>query len=147
MAKRPLATMFLLFLGATACGGERGGSALGCTQIGCQDYLRIHFDGSTAGQYDITIEFDGDVIECTGTIPTGDGILKCSREQPFPHRSGELDVLIDGTPREVRITVQRDGVPIADETLTPVYAEMHPNGTACPPVCRTAYEAVSLDRP
>jgi hypothetical protein len=146
MTQRQWSRLLILFLGTAACSGERDGSGnVECTLIGCSSSLLIHFEGTTAGQYQITLEADGEVIECTGTVPTGKGVLTCSGQQHFPLTPGSLDAYIAGTPREVRVTIRRDDTPVSLETLTPTYFENRPNGPHCLPVCHNAQETLSLD--
>jgi hypothetical protein len=146
MKRRRWVPVLALALGATTCGGEDDESGRPCTLIGCFDYLLIRFEGSTPGEYQITIEADGDIIECTGTVPSSGVVLACSGE-PHPEMAGKFETTIAGAPRQVRVTVRRDGVSIADETLTPTYSESQPNGAGCLPICFRAQEVVSLGDP
>jgi hypothetical protein len=103
-----------------------------CTEIGCDDGLRVQLDGAPAGGI-VRVELlpAGDtgpryVVECAAT-------QGCANGAWFPGFTGDYAV--------VRVTTSDGSV---SREVRPTYAVMQPNGPDCPPTCRTASVTVSL---
>lgn len=56
---------------------------------------------------------------------------------PIPNHY-RLAGMVMGTPASVRITLDRDGTTVLDQSATPVYSSVYPNGPECGPGCRQA---------
>jgi hypothetical protein len=129
-------------------------AARACTEIGCVDGLRIALEPSArwpAGEYRFDFVVDGRPASCTGKLPLPaceqGGALTCTG---VPVQIGESgcalpasehgfsDVGLTSSPARVKITISRDGQPIAERELSPVYQRSQPNGPDCPPVCNSA---------
>lgn len=125
-----------------------------CTEIGCEDGLRIELVRAAwpAGNYRVQLDVDGTTTTCSGQLP----LRPCEQGPSFncegaPVRFGEsgcalpaeahsiTDINLPTTSAQrVTLTLEHDGALIGTTTLTPEYNEQRPNGPDCPPVCRNA---------
>ena len=94
-----------------------------CTEIGCDDQLRIQLLGSIPDSVRVSAQEPGGasrVVDCTPTRCL-DGMVTLS---------GFL-------PESVTIEVHGQGVDVT-RTVRPEYQWFYPNGTSCPGKCRQA---------
>lgn len=161
-------TLGLLLVSASACGpgkspeGARNAPpsspapVRGCTEIGCVDGLRVTLEPSArwpAGSYRFDLVIDGTATSCTGSLPlpscdtpglscSGAGVqIGESGCALPPAEHGYSELMFASAPREVRVTISRDGQVVGERELEPVYQTSRPNGPECPPVCNSAGES------
>ena len=72
---------------------------------------------------------------------TGDAVSQSCT--PVPDR-WYFAATLEGTPAELTVAVERDGVALLDEHRTLAYRDEYPNGPECDPVCRQASAALTL---
>lgn len=139
---------------------HKGEEPLVCTQIGCLDGFRIAIEpesGLAAGAYVFAIEIDGEVTTCQGSLPLGpcglDPSVICSSDAVTvgesgcamaPGDQGFGELLFQGHPKRVKVTIQRDGEVLSDEEFAPQYRHLQPNGPACEPICEQAEAQLKL---
>lgn len=116
-----------------------------CTEIGCTDGVMLAFTLSEPGLYQITattVPASGSVT-CTSSLPlddtggcTGPGFVTQSGSALPPDQQSIGDLLLTSTDlTSIHLTITRDGDPIVDQTYTPAYDELQPNGPDCEPTC------------
>ena len=130
-----------------------------CNEMGCADGLVISLSpdaGWAPGQYRFTIVTDGETTVCEGALPLPpceQPALRCTGSAAIigesgcaidPAAHGFSDIQISSKPKSVTLTIERDGQPIANQTLTPTYQRSQPNGPGCPPVCDNAHAQVAV---
>lgn len=137
----------------TACGPTVGPRA--CTEIGCSDQLTIQImpagDDFAVGTYQITTAKDGGtpttcelVItdECAGADVCVSGESTCNGL--VPGAPGAPYTIVSEVVQSIDVTVEKDSVVLADESFSPQYEEVQPNGDGCPPICSQASVVVQL---
>ncbi|MGB4100453.1 MAG: hypothetical protein WBK91_00890 [Alphaproteobacteria bacterium] len=145
---RGLAVMLLAML--------TGGSAMAesvCTQMGCQSGLQLDVAPDypwSPGAYFFDFNLDGAHAVCRGVLPLPpceQSGLTCDNAAitvlqsgcaMLPENHGFGNIMIDGAPAKVRVTITRDGAQLVDKTFAPKYHDIRPNGAQCEPVCRQA---------
>lgn len=123
----------------------------GCTEIGCENGVRVEFQFRDKGSYIVEATVDGLKTTCRAVIPLSDPPPEaCDRQGVFLTLSGSKlppeQQTIGGlflsttTGKQILLKVTRDGVVLGtldrtiDYTVTP-----GPNGPACEPKeCRAA---------
>ena len=55
-----------------------------------------------------------------------------------------LSAFVEGSPQTIALRIERDSVVVMDETLTPAYETVRPNGPDCEPECRLATVELTL---
>lgn len=148
---------------AMACSGaeeDRKGKGTGemeplppptnCTQIACSDMAEIslqHVGEWAPGLYRMEISLDDQpTLACEGVLPAGRSTISdfCPGTQGATRVhlnavDNELrDIVIFGTPVEIRVQAFLDGAPIAESVLMPNYEVVMPNGPQCTPTCQQA---------
>jgi hypothetical protein len=129
--------------GSSGGGGVSSGG-VACTDIGCSNGLQVDFTYRDRGSYLFEIEVDGVTVYCKASIPLPRGYTNaCSSSAAqlglvgsmLPESQQSIGGLMFGTsPSKVRIQAQRDGVILADTTMTPSYTVTPgPNGPGCEP--------------
>jgi len=139
--------------------GSSGGAGKECTAIGCVDGLTLRLaaqDGWKQGTYVFALDIDGVEQTCKGALPLpscGQRGLSCDNTLAQLGESGCAlpasehafsDIQIRSAPARVKIRIERDGIKLADEVITPSYRTSQPNGPDCGPVCTQASAAVTL---
>jgi hypothetical protein len=125
-----------------------------CTDIGCQNGLRLTWDQGSwkPGAYTVEATLDGIKVTCEGKLPLAacdsGPTFHCSPSAPLrvgesgcalpEAQHGLSGIDIDAAPAQVRIVVKRDGVEVSAQELTPKYTDSRPNGPQCEPVCHQA---------
>lgn len=79
-------------------------------------------------------------VTCTETR-TADAVSQSCT--PIPDR-WYFSTALDGTPPEVTVVVERDGVELLNEQRTFAYHDEYPNGPDCSPVCRRSDAVLTL---
>jgi hypothetical protein len=108
----------------------------------------------TTGAYDVAVATDDGTLRChhtSGPPPAWRAPAHCARVReltadcvgPQPFFPGPI--MVSGTPATVRVTVARDGVVLADRTLTPTYSNLRWDGWDCDPSCASAKGAVPVE--
>lgn len=128
--------------GAAGTGGAAG--AMACTEIGCEDGFTLSLKAAnadfTAGEYTVTADIGGAMESCTISI----GSMVDSTCNALFIMSNQIDILYGGTPASVGVVITRDGTEVHNQTYTPQYMEVQPNGEGCPPICKQASAEVTL---
>lgn len=125
-----------------------------CTEIGCVNgfHLNLHKQTWEAGSYSFHIEADGAVTECTGSLPLkpcdGSPSLSCTGAKGFfigesgcamaPDQQGFSEIQFESAPKQVTVTISRDGSELIKQSFEPTYRETQPNGPGCEPICHQA---------
>ncbi|MCA9646636.1 MAG: hypothetical protein KC492_38380 [Myxococcales bacterium] len=159
---RALLTALLITPLLLSAGGCRSTPKPGelCTQQGCDDGLRIEFQTAKweVGSYAFRVEADGKHTLCKSVFPlmpcnigrsvqcTGDpnaavyesGCGVEAEKQSFS------EVHFQSHPKQVKVTVLRDDVQIAEQSFKPTYTVTQPNGPNCEPTCHQAKETLKL---
>ncbi len=144
-------------LGAAACGGATtpsgpaGSSGDGssgvhaCTEIGCDNGVRIDFSYRELGAYVFEVTIDGTKTTCKATLPLSrQPPTACDRADallgligsmlPVAQQSiGGLTVS-STTAKRIAVRGTRDGTLLGEKTFVPPYVVgPSPNGPGCPP--------------
>ena len=164
MVHRVLAALVLI-LSLGACSKEQGGpvdpGGKMCTQIGCVDGLRLGLEKAgawAAGAYTFAFVLDGAAVTCTGSLPLkacdAGPSLTCDVADRVmigesgcalpPDQHGWSDIQFAADPKEIKLTISRDGQALQTAELRPEYVESRPNGPDCGPVCRSASATLML---
>lgn len=131
-----------------------------CTLIGCTNGLHVLLSpdaGWPSGQYVFRIEADGASQSCSGMLPLpacGTSALRCTGPDiavigesgcALPAaQHGFAAIMIESLPAKVRLSAERDGAPLFEESFDPVYVEGRPNGPQCGPICRSASKTIAV---
>ncbi|MEZ4229086.1 MAG: hypothetical protein R3B89_07985 [Polyangiaceae bacterium] len=131
-----------------------------CTEIGCVDGFRVDVkkDQWEAGEYSFHIEADGNVSDCTGSLPLkpceSGSSISCTGSQGFtiaevgcamaPAQQAFGEIHFEGAPKQVTISISRDGSELIKQVFEPVYTESQPNGPGCEPICHQASASVTI---
>jgi hypothetical protein len=93
-------------------------------------------------------------IDCTGALSLQ--VTQDSKCDPPPKNSRTLPPCmplvgqfvvsggIDETPKELTISLARDGISLFSRTVKPSYEQMRPNGPDCEPVCNRGEESLTF---
>lgn len=156
-----------IVLSLSACAKDQNGPAgpgepgRACTEIGCMNGLRIELKKAGAwapGAYTFAFTLDGAAVNCSGALPlkpceagpsltcdVADRVAIGESGCALPADGhGFADVQVTGEPKEVKLTISRDGQAVASAELRPTYTESRPNGPGCEPVCRNAAETIQV---
>ena len=142
----------MLFALLLACTDSSDDSNRGdaCTEIGCIDGLTVNFQPALMGKgtYTFDVTVDGTAYSCDAAIPLAGSSTVCgtggvvsiflSGTELDPSEQSLPGLHVEGTPKSVKIHVERDRDPVADADLSPTYQELQPNGPDCPPTCHSA---------
>jgi hypothetical protein len=137
---------------AVACGGTTtqppGASGSGpraCTEIGCENGVRVDFSYHDAGAYVFEVTVDGSKVTCKATLPLpkqppeacdGLGVLLGLVGSMLPADQQSIGglILLSTTATSVSVHATRDGAVLGDKTFTPPYVTTPgPNGPGCEP--------------
>jgi hypothetical protein len=124
-----------------------------CTEIGCSSYFRAEFSRSgswDSGRWEVTFRADGTTLgSCEIELPaasgndegdcTGDLLLRLRSDgEAIESATVRRQALSDQTPSEITVLLERDGQQVAQQTFSPTFESVQPNGPGCPPVCEQA---------
>lgn len=153
-----------MLIAAAACGGDGdgGGSAGGgqggngqggqmaCTEIGCNDQLRIDFDKMIARDYTVTVNVNNQMASADCTVVT----FPDAAQPALANLTGGVEgsVMCEGNgvtlmiaPATATVSIaSADGKTTGTVTATPMYQDFAPNGAGCPPVCKQATETMPV---
>lgn len=128
-----------------------GGSwtdGMDCTEIGCVDGFSGEFSPAftTPGAYAFTLDLDGSVSTCAGSLPLNDdfncdgalGVTLSGSALPDSEHSLPGFQILQFDFVTLQLTVTRDGTEEASWTVTPEWETFAPNGPECGPVCTSA---------
>lgn len=132
-----------------ACGSAGDGTA--CTEMACDDGLRVAFVFRDPGEYVFEVVLDGQTVTCRAKLPLADPPpAPCDRDGVFLGLSGSKlpkeQHAIDGlmiaslSVKHLTLRVSRDGSQIATLDRDVTYqVTPGPNGPSCEPKeCRSA---------
>lgn len=145
----------LLLLAAVACGGVSrlpGVDGKACTEVGCENGVRVSFSFRERGEYVFEVVVDGESTICRATLPLPrDFFEPCNRRDvllglvgsqlpPEEQSIGGLILPAALDARSIAIRATRDGELIGEKTFAPSYTVTPgPNGPDCEPKeCRLA---------
>ncbi len=146
---------------AITCGGS-GFGGQSCTEIGCSDGLTVVVPSDAewpAGDYRFVVDVEGTTTTCSGSLPLPPcetRAITCDREgvvqitesgcalSAEQHAFGELHFL-QGTPSSVRVEIYHQDRAVAQQSFTPTYQTVQPNGPGCGPICEQASVELPLD--
>ena len=165
--------LLLLLLPALSSCETRQCTEIGCSD-GASLTLKTTAGTLPDGTYTLSFSVDGQPYTCSFTAPDGlprepgrIGAASCDagfRLNVLPelvcteYRTGDavsqsctpvpdrwyFAATLEGTPAELTVAVERDGVALLDEHRTLAYRDEYPNGPECDPVCRQASAALLL---
>ncbi len=133
---------------AGACGASKlpGVDAKGCTEIGCENGVKIDFSFRDRGTYVFTVVVDGTTTTCRASLPLPRGASQaCDRSEVFlglvgselpadQQSIGGLTLPAATNASSITVKATRDGNPIGDKTFVPAYdVKPGPNGPDCEP--------------
>jgi hypothetical protein len=136
---------------ALACGGESksvipGVEQRGCTEIGCENGVKVDFAFRERGSYVFGVTVDGTKTTCRATLPLPkEAFDACDRSEVFLGLVGsQLPVdqqsieglMLPAATNASSITVEasRDGISLGQKTFKPAYdVSPGPNGPDCEP--------------
>ncbi len=138
--------------------------AKACTKMGCLGLLDLRIESAPGkrGRYVVEVEADGMRGSCTMTLPypkCGAPLSTCEGTLPVMAREGDackvpaaeqtlLPMILGVAPERVTVRVTLDGKKLGEQTATPVYESVRPNGPGCDPVCKKAtVTVVAGDKP
>jgi hypothetical protein len=148
----------------SACSGDsKDEGTRGCTLIGCQDGFSVDFTPSgawTVGDYEFLFTLDGETTTCAGSLPLPQcgtaNAVTCSPSaeqisifesgcalQPALHGFAGFQVL---PPKAETVTLRlsREGLVLLEQSWTPAYQTLQPNGEGCGPTCESATDALTV---
>lgn len=124
-----------------------------CTEIGCLSHFRADFSRSgswESGRWEVTFRADGTTLgSCEVELPassqnvegdcTGDLLLRLGSDgQAIESATSRRQEFSDQTPSDITVRLERNGQPVAQQTFSPEFESVRPNGPGCPPVCEQA---------
>lgn len=130
------------------------GGGDGCTGYECVDGFVIGLvrDEWDEGDYVFEIDVDSSVTTCEYTLPMANSYDGgCDDESVLiGTSSGDAGafyeiVVSSTTATAIEVTITLDGHDLANETFTPDYELVQPNGVGCDPVCTYDEEAMVVD--
>jgi len=133
--------------GSSGSAGSSGASSGGraCTEMGCEDGVRVDFSYRQAGTYVFDIIIDGAKVTCKATLPlpkatadscdSADVLLGLVGSMlPFDQQSIGGLVFASTTARSISVRATRDGTVLGEKTFAPPYVTSPgPNGPECEP--------------
>lgn len=132
--------------GSAGSAGSSGSSGRSCTELGCDQGLRIDFSYKQQGTYVVVVNVDGRIATCKATLPlTRDPVTPCDDPSvlltlvgsmlPVDQQSIGGVYVRSTTARSVIVRVQRDNAVIAEATYAPppYVTRPGPNGPGCEP--------------
>lgn len=143
---------------------------LACTQIGCEDGLKVELrppSGWPAGEYRFRIQANGVEVTCRGSLPLKSCVGSsdpADQENVSCDVEGVVRVVESGCalpadaqgfpglwfdpklrPTRVEITITREGQLVAEAEIAPSFERVQPNGPACPPACDVAQAVLDVE--
>lgn len=133
--------------GSAGSSGTSGASGSGraCTEIGCENGVRVDFSYRDAGSYVFDVTVDGAKVTCKATLPLppqpptacdGPGVLLGLVGSMLPASQQSIGGLIlsSTTAKTIAVRATRDGTLLGDKSFTPPYVTAPgPNGPGCEP--------------
>jgi hypothetical protein len=122
-----------------------------CTLAGCIDgidlVLSLSGDAGTglpAGEYSVVVMGDG--LRSTTTCTVGATESHCTEgsNTSFALVDSEIEILVNGAPASISVTITRDGMQLASRTLAPAYHDNKPNGPDCEPTCKYSQVTIAI---
>ena len=107
-----------------------------CTLMGCSDSLSVDITTASgtcpAGEYALDVTVGSEQDDCSVEVVANSSTGACtSHFFRVDVVEGRLTLEMRDAPDSVSITVERDGVVVGVETITPTYVEFYPNGEDC----------------
>lgn len=127
-----------------------------CPVQACSSGLTIQLPKAgdwSYGAYDVTVATDLGTLRChvTRAAPAPRAApARCAHERELslecagPPDPAMGPIMISGAPTSVRVTIAKDGAPLADATLAPAYSNLRWDGFDCDPSCRAASGTVEV---
>lgn len=136
--------------------GSLPDGATACTLIGCVDQFlaTVTVDATTvpAGKHTLTVTIDGAATSCSFNLPElaspvndpcAAGFSLNVPGQPTAGKFTET-IGIVGTPSSIKVHQTLDGTVVLDQTISPTYQTIQPNGPGCAPICHHATAAWTI---
>ena len=128
-----------------------------CTEVGCEDVLSLDFDPpiSSLGNYVFQFSYPNGSRICEYHLPTDDkdfcgNDIYILRKDTNSHKP-KTNVIqpisgmtISMAPKTFTLNIIRDGKKILTQTHSPTYSEYKPNGTDCPPTCKSGQQQIQM---
>jgi hypothetical protein len=131
-----------------------------CTKIGCMSTLDVAVEDKPGqrGAYVIEVEAGGEKALCEMKMPApkcGEPWTRCEGTLPLMAKEGEIceqaakdqtlaPLTIGAAPEKITVRVLRDKKKVHEETVTPPYETLQPNGNGCEPICKHAEVNVTV---
>lgn len=124
-----------------------------CTDIGCGSGFLVELASEEwqDGEYEVAVEAGDDSTTCSFTIEDGEGVIgpcepAIANVDPSELARGFVLVRYQSAkPREVTVSLERDGEELARDSFEPEYEEVDVSLDACGGACTAAQ--VSLEVP
>jgi hypothetical protein len=140
-----------------------------CTLIGCSDALTLNLSLPSGEKPNINVDLmiDGTAVSCpalgdrpsatcagnvtstmvegqtcTQTQQAGTVTQTCTGNGIF-----HLRIEVPGTPKSVSYTANLNGAVVGQDSLSPTFQSVNPNGPGCDPACKQATADVTLVTP
>src|SRR5690606_6653103 len=112
-----------------------------------------------AGDYRFVVDVEGTTTTCSGRLPLPPcetPAITCDREGVVQitesgcalpaeqHAFGDLR-FFQGAPTSVRVEIYHQDRAVAQQSFTPTYRTVQPNGPGCEPICEQASVELPLD--
>jgi len=136
--------------------GSLPDGATACTLIGCVDQFSatVTVDSTLvpAGRHTLTVTFDGAATSCTFNLPEltnpvndpcAAGFTLSVPGQPTNGKFTET-IAVHGTPSSIKVQQTLDGTVVLDQTISPTYLTIQPNGPGCGPICHQGNAAWTI---
>jgi hypothetical protein len=151
---------FLIAVGFVMAGAiwlSAGCNFPSCTEIGCLSYFRADINKSSeweSGRWAVTFRANGSTLgSCEVELPaspnsegdcTGNLLLRLRSDGQAIERASSRRDYSENTPSEFTVRLERDGQQVAQQTFSPTFESVQPNGSGCPPVCHQAEVQLSF---
>lgn len=131
--------------GASGSSGNASGGGRACTEIGCENGVRVDFSYRDAGTYVFDVTVDGTNVTCKATLPLPkQPPTACDRADvllglvgsmlPADQQSIGGLIFLSTTANSIHIRATRDGAALGEKTFAPPYVTAPgPNGPGCEP--------------
>lgn len=130
-----------------------------CTQIGCRDQLQLQAPNVklAPGTYLLSLDVDGKGASCPLEINAkkemsthgcvGDPVVKLAFPGDVPVRGAEggFSLVFASAPTTVKVKLVSSAKKVlSEQTFTPTYKTVQPNGPDCSPSCKQGEETLEL---
>jgi len=148
----------------TAAPTSTGRNAIGklgkiCTQIGCRDQLQLQAPNVklAPGTYLLSLDVDGQSASCPleisakremtthGCVGKAEVKLAFPGDVPVRGAEGGFSLVFGSAPATVKVKLVSSAQKVlSEQTFTPTYKTVQPNGPDCSPTCKQGEETLPL---